>query len=165
MQDELRIVDLPKGERSSVEPILEQSFEGLYLWHSRRTLRNIEVVKSLLVNGKNVGVSMLEELDRRIGYVYYIAISPEFRGRGFGGVLLDHSINYFSAQGIKEIYASVEADNKESLLLFRSRHFRETGFGELSRKYGRIKAAKLYAKMLVVRGETLLYREPNQKLQ
>ena len=43
----MEVVDVPKGERERLVPILEESFEGLYLWHARRTLQSIEVVRAV----------------------------------------------------------------------------------------------------------------------
>ena len=42
---EIEIAEVPKQARASLIPILEESFEGLYLWHARRTLQSIEVVR------------------------------------------------------------------------------------------------------------------------
>jgi len=54
------------------------------------------------------------------------------------------------------VYASVGEDNVESNALFRNRGFRQTGFGEVSRKYGMLKAMSMYRAMFVVPGEVLL---------
>jgi ribosomal protein S18 acetylase RimI-like enzyme len=166
MEGNLEIVErVPTEERHGLEPILEESFSGLYLWHSKKTLRQIEVVNSAVLNGKRVGLVMLKNLSRQIGYVYYIAVAAQYRGKGLGGALLDHTLSYLSRTGAEEVYASVELDNTSSVELFRSRGFRETSFGEVSKKYGRVEAAKLYSKMLVVPGETLLHRELSSSKQ
>ena len=39
-------MDVPRGERAALEQILEESFEGWYLRHSKRTLREVEEVRA-----------------------------------------------------------------------------------------------------------------------
>jgi len=66
-------------EREQLYPILESGFEGWYLSHSKRTLREIEKVFAARLNRIDVGVVMLKNIDPKIGYVYYIAVSSEYR--------------------------------------------------------------------------------------
>ena len=121
---ETEIVDVPMGERERLVPILEKSFEGLYLWHSKRTLRSIELVRVARTReGEDCGLIMLKMLKVGAGYVYYVAVLPKFRGRGIGGKLLDSAIAYFSGTSATDIYASVEHDNIESNILFGGRGF------------------------------------------
>jgi ribosomal protein S18 acetylase RimI-like enzyme len=162
MRENVKIEDVAAEDRFALEPILDEAFSGLYLWHAKRTLRNIEVVRAAKVGGESVGLVMLKKLTSKAGYVYYIAVAPTYRGKGVAGQLLDHSLQYFAELGAKQVYASVEESNRDSLLLFGSRGFRPIGFAELSKKYGRLEATKMYAEMLVVHGETLLSRELNQ---
>ncbi len=139
--------------------MLTESFTGWYLWHSKRTLKGVEVVRAAIVGDRPVGVVMLKTLENKIGYVYYIAVAKEYRRRKVASRLLDNSLDYFSSLGMKEVYASVEEDNPESARLFGSKGFAATGYGEVSRKYGRLHALAMYRKMLVVPGEMLLFRE------
>lgn len=158
MQDgNLRIVDVPQEKRSALERLLEESFEGWYLRHSKKMLEEIEVIRAAEVNELPVGLVMLRTLYEVAGYVYYIAVSTEFRRMKVGTRLLENSLEYFSALGMKEVYASIEEDNVESAGLFRSRGFERTSYGEVSKKHGRFRALNMYRKMLVVPGEVLLY--------
>ena len=47
-QKNLAIIDVAKGKRARFDWILEESFEGWYLMHSRRTLRDIELVRAAM---------------------------------------------------------------------------------------------------------------------
>jgi hypothetical protein len=49
--DGTAIVDVPRKERADLEWILEESFEGWYLMHSKRTLRDIELVRAANPSG------------------------------------------------------------------------------------------------------------------
>jgi ribosomal protein S18 acetylase RimI-like enzyme len=159
LDSDLRI-DLLKGkDRSSLEPILEKSFEGWYLWHSKRTLMNIDEVYSAKMGEENVGLVMLEMLDKKTGYVYYIAVPPEHRGQKIASRLVDFSMKRFQDEGAEIVFASVSEDNAESNALFKTHGFRPTNYGEVSKKYGKLGAINMYRKMVIVSGEILLEKE------
>jgi ribosomal protein S18 acetylase RimI-like enzyme len=155
-EENLAIIDVPKGKRAGLEWILEESFEGWYLMHSKRTLRNIELVRTAITSGKVVGLVMLKTLAESVGYVYYIAVAKASRKSGIGKLLLEDALRHFKASSVKEVFASVEKDNEPSEALFASEGFTQTNFGEVSKKYGSLHTANMYREMLVVPGEVLL---------
>ena len=156
---EFEVVDVPKGGRERLLPILEESFEGLYLWHARRTLQSIEVVRAARTGeGEDAGLVMIKTLDEGAGYVYYVAVPPRFRRQGIGGKLLDDAISRFAKMGVRDIYASVEEDNVESKRLFGSRGFDRLKDSEMTARYGRIRSLLMYREMMVVPGEVLLVK-------
>jgi ribosomal protein S18 acetylase RimI-like enzyme len=156
---ETEVVDVPRGERSRLLPILEESFEGLYLWHARRTLQGIEVVRAARTSeGEDAGLIMLKVLSEGAGYVYYVAVPPRFRRQGIGGRLLDDAISLFAQRRVRDVYASVEEDNVESKTLFGSRGFERVEGSEMAERYGRIRSMLMYREMMVVPGELLLGR-------
>src|SRR5579875_76579 len=116
-EGEFKIVEVAPNERAELESLLEESFTGLYLWHSKKTLKDIEYVKSALINSERAGVVMLKYLDTKLGYVYYIAVARKFRGTGVAGKLLDDSLELFFKHGVQEVYASIKEDNSQSLRL------------------------------------------------
>jgi ribosomal protein S18 acetylase RimI-like enzyme len=159
-EEEEELVDVPPSERRALlDPILEESFKGLYLWHARRTLREVERVRAASIGGEVVGLAMLTNVSSEAGYVYYIAVAPEHRRRGVGRRLLGDALEYFEGRGSEEVYASIEEQNVESMALFASAGFRKTDHDELSRKYGAFRALDMYRKMLVVPGEELFFKE------
>jgi ribosomal protein S18 acetylase RimI-like enzyme len=155
----VEISEVAPSERERLLPILEESFEGLYLWHSRRTLNSISLVKAARVAGEDAGVAMLKTVASKAGYVYYIAVAKRFRGKGIGGRLLDDALALFSDQGMEEVYASVEEENVESNALFSSRGFERMTGNELADEYGRVRAFIMAREMMVVRGEVLLRKK------
>lgn len=160
----ITISDAPPNDREALVPILEDSFEGWYLRHSKRTLADIPMVRQATFNGDRAGLIMLKDLGKSLGYVYYVAVAKEFRGRGVAGMLLDNSLSYFFERGMREVYAGVEEDNEGSFRLFQSRGFKKTTRGELAKKYGTVNSFVLLRKMVIVPGEVLLYREISPKL-
>lgn len=155
-ESEIEVVDVPKGERSRLLPILEESFEGLYLWHARRTLQGIELVRAARTEGEEVGLIMLKRLSQVAGYVYYVAVLPRFRGKGIGGRLLDGALAHFSTTKVEDVYASVEEENESSKTLFHSRGFDHLRGSDMAERYGRLRSLLMYREMMVVPGEVLL---------
>ncbi len=155
-QDDITIVDFPAGKRKGLEWILEESFEGWYLMHSKRTLRDVEVVRAAILSGKPVGLVMLKTLEGSAGYVYYIAVAKAQRKKGIAKLLLEDSLRIFKASKVVEVFASVEENNKPSEALFASEGFTRTSFGEVSKKHGKLHTINMYNAMGVVPGEVLL---------
>jgi len=155
-QEDLAIVDVPKKKRAGFEWILEESFEGWYLMHSKRTLRDIELVRVAMSSGKAVGLVLLKTLAESVGYVYYIAVAEASRKKGIGKLLVEDSLRHFKASKVKEVFASVEEDNERSEALFASEGFTRTSFGQVSKRYGGLHTLNMYREMLVVPGEILL---------
>jgi ribosomal protein S18 acetylase RimI-like enzyme len=156
MTEDTAIVDVPKGKRKGLEWILDESFEGWYLIHSKRTLRKIELVRASISSGKPVGLVMLKTLEERAGYVYYIAVAKSNRKKGIGKMLLEDALRIFKSSGTREVFASVEKDNEASEALFESEGFTRTSFGRVSKRHGSLHTINMYNEMRVVPGEILL---------
>lgn len=153
-QVEMRVV--PLQDRASLDGVLESSFTGIYLRHALRTISEVETVRAAFLDGEPVGLSMLKMLEAKAGYVYYIAVSGPHQRKGIGSVLLRDAIELLTSEGAVEVYASVGEHNAESNALFKGHGFRRTSYGEVSRKYGMLKAVGMYRAMFVVPGEVLL---------
>jgi len=157
-QEGIEIVDVPVSQRTDLKWILEESFEGWYLRHSTGMLLKIETVRAAMSQGNPVGLVMLKKLENGAGYVYYIAVAKSQRKKGIGKLLLEDALEGFKAGKVKEIFASVESDNESSEALFASEGFKQTSFGEVAGKNGRLRALNMYREMLVVPGEILLHK-------
>jgi ribosomal protein S18 acetylase RimI-like enzyme len=156
MSTGLKIVDVPPAQRSSLKWILDESFEGWYLRHSTRTLREIEVVRAAIASGKPVGLTMLKSIEGKVGYVFYIAVARANRKQGIGKLLVEDALDLFKTARLGEVFASVEEDNEPSEKLFASEGFTRTSFTEVSKNYGHLHALNMYRTMWVVPGEILL---------
>jgi len=157
-EEGIEIVEVPRNERTNLEPILQESFEGLYLWHSKRTLQDVDIVRAAILSGAPVGLIMLKTLEQGVGYVFYVAVAKAHRGMGVAGLLLRDALNRFRAAGVAEAFASVEEDNTPSEKLFREEGFVRTSLGEVSKRHGPVHALNMYRIMVVVPGEILLHR-------
>ena len=107
---------------------------------------------------------MVKRLDSKTGYIYYMAVLPEYRGKKIGGKLLDRSITHFSDAGLDMVFASLMQEHDDANQLFKSREFKEINFGEVARRYGKLHALNLYRKMVVVSGELVVYKDLTHKL-
>lgn len=159
LDQEIKISRVEGKQRENLDPILEKSFEGWYLRHSKRTLREVEEVFVAKIGESNCGLVMLKPLDKYTGYIYYIAVSPEYRGKKVSSRLLEFSVSRFVDRGMNRVYASVSEDNVESNALFLSHGFVKTNYGEISKRFGKLGALNMYRKMLIVSGEIVLYRD------
>ncbi len=155
-QEDVVITDVPPGKRAGLEWILEESFEGWYLMHSKRTLRDVELVRVALSSGKPVGLVMVKMLEKGVGYVYYIAVARAHRKQGIAKRLLEDALRLFIASAVKEVFASVEENNIPSEALFASEGFTRTSFTEVSKNHGSLHTLNMYRAMTVVPGEILL---------
>ena len=154
--EDVMIVDVPSKKRAGLRWILEESFEGWYLMHSKRTLRGIELVRAATLSGEPVGLVMLKTLEGKVGYVYYIAVATAYRKKGIAKQLLENALQHFKASNVEEVFASVEENNKPSEALFASEGFTRTSFHEVSKRHGSLHTLNMYREMLVVPGEVLL---------
>ena len=154
----MTITEMARASRGSLVPILDQSFTGLYRWHARKTLHSIRWVKAASRDGRHVGLSMFKMLPGRTGYAYYIAVRPSQRSAGIGGLLLDDSLAVLRAAGAARVLACARAENTPSIRLLESRHFSRTGFAEVARSKGLVRAAVLWMRMVVAPGERVYVR-------
>ncbi len=158
VQNGVVIVDTPQQERFTLDPILEESFDGWYLRHSRKTLAEAEMVRMAKVSGEPVGLIMLKTLDPGAGYIFYVAVAKAHRGTGVAALLVRDALDLFRAAGLTDAFASVEEENFPSERLFSTEGFTRTGLAEVSKKYGFLRALNMYRMMVVVPGEVLLHR-------
>ena len=78
------------------------------------------------VLGYAVALTVLDESE-----ILNIAVDPEFRGHGVGGLLLDAALAEVKARGAVAVFLEVRESNEAARKLYRSR-----GFEELSRRRG-----------------------------
>ena len=86
--EETVIAEVPREDRGKLERILEESFEGWYLMHSKRTLHEIGTVRAAVSSDTPMGLIMVKDLEPRVGYVFYVAVSRAYRMKGVAGFLL-----------------------------------------------------------------------------
>jgi ribosomal protein S18 acetylase RimI-like enzyme len=158
MSSTVQIEGAPTESRKSLRLIVDQSFQGIYRWHARRTLRSVKWVRKATRAGTRVGLTMVTMLGQSCGYICYIAVTPAQRAKGIGGFLLDDALELLRAAGAQEVFACAQADNVPSIRLLRSRDFVRTGFRELVLVKGFARTARLWIRMVVAPGERVFVR-------
>lgn len=63
---------------------------------------------------KGIAGTVLGGYDGRRGYVYHLAVAPDYQGRGWGKVLLNRVINELKSLGALKIHLFVFNDNKSA---------------------------------------------------
>ena len=150
------LIDLVGEERERAVPVLKDGFVGIYRWHAKRTLRTATWVRAAIMDGDVRAISILEQLEAEVGYVYYLSTAATHRRQGLGRLLLDDALSLFRRQGFRVAYAAAEEDNEPSIALFRSRGFRLVERRELGFREGGLGAWGLRSRMMLVGGEVLL---------
>jgi ribosomal protein S18 acetylase RimI-like enzyme len=158
-EEGIEVVDIPMERRSTLDHVLEESFEGWYLRHSRRILQEVETVRAGMLSGEPIGLIMLKTLEPGVGYVYYVAVAKSHRARGVASLLLKDALDLFKSRGDSEVFASVEKDNLPSEKLFVAEGFVKTNLMEVSQLHGTLRAFNMYRMMMVVPGEVLMHRK------
>jgi ribosomal protein S18 acetylase RimI-like enzyme len=76
-------------------------------------------VKMLLAHGKTTGFISYSKK----GHVYAIYIAPQYRGKGYSKLLLDHAANNFRKRGLKKMDLDVFKHNHKALKAFKKAGF------------------------------------------
>jgi ribosomal protein S18 acetylase RimI-like enzyme len=152
------IVDLADGDRERAVPVLIDSFTGIYRWHAKRTLREVDRVRAVVRGDDVVALTMLEPLVVDVGYVYYVAVASSERGRGLGGRLLDDALSIFQEDDRAVAYVATEEENEPMVRALARRGFREVERAELGWADGGLGAWGLRSRMTLVSGEILMGR-------
>jgi L-amino acid N-acyltransferase YncA len=101
-------------------------------WHSA----HLEFARLVAVSDGNrvTGWAALSPVSRRAAYAGVAEVSVyvgcEFRGRGVGGLLLDHLIRESESNSIWTLQAGIFPENEASIALHTNHGFRQVGFRE-----------------------------------
>ena len=112
-EEAIRIIKRVMGER--------------HAYYALEALRALEESTGLVarVNGRSVG-SVVAYIARgsgrapSLGIIYYVAVLPQYRGRGYGKVLVASAEEILESSGSEVFVSTIEASNEASINLFRS---------------------------------------------
>jgi ribosomal protein S18 acetylase RimI-like enzyme len=71
-------------------------------------------------DGSGIVASVLVGHDGHRGWVYYVAVDPDCRHRGYGRVIMDAAEDWLRARGIEKMQLMVRADNSEVQAFYQS---------------------------------------------
>jgi len=130
--------DASAADRAAIERIARASFDGIYAFFALRGVRRADPVLVAEQDGAVIGFleGLVFDGAPLIGYVYFVAVDPDRRGRGTGRSLVAEALRRFQAAGATRIFAAVPEDNDASRRLFECLGFEETPRSALRRWYG-----------------------------
>jgi ribosomal protein S18 acetylase RimI-like enzyme len=71
-------------------------------------------------DGGGIVASVLVGHDGHRGWVYYVAVDPDCRHKGYGRVIMDIAENWLRARGIEKLQLMVRPDNSQVQAFYRS---------------------------------------------
>ena len=89
--------------------------------------RKLQVQPELFIVGvreSQVIGSAMAGYDGHRGWIYYLAVDPEYRGRGYGGRLIDHLSAELRTQGCPKFNVMVRNDNIEVIQFYQKLGFK-----------------------------------------
>ncbi|HHV34350.1 MAG TPA: GNAT family N-acetyltransferase [Syntrophomonadaceae bacterium] len=78
----------------------------------------------LRIDGRLIG-TVLGGFDGRRGYIYHLAVHPDYRGRGYGKALLDRVCRELNALGAPKIHLFAFNDNQAAATFYPSQGWEE----------------------------------------
>ena len=129
----LQIRFAEKSDLSQARQILRKFFTGSYLYWSDLLLGRLDTLVAV-VNRRVVGVAELYTRDTeshgRIGVIGFIAVDPEYRGRGIGKRLVGEAERISRERGCSYSAASTRHDNTVSIRMFTGMGYKLYRWGE-----------------------------------
>jgi ribosomal protein S18 acetylase RimI-like enzyme len=71
-------------------------------------------------NGGGIVASVLVGHDGHRGWVYYVAVDPDCRHRGYGRVVMDAAEHWLRGRGIEKLQLMVRSDNSQVQTFYQS---------------------------------------------
>jgi len=151
--------DASAKDREAIERIARLSFDGVYAFFAVRGMRRADPILVAEQDGAVIGFLEGHVFDGvpPIGYVYFVAVDPDRRGKGTGRVLVTEAVSRFCAAGATRVFAAVPKDNDASRRLFESLGFQGVPRSALRRWYG-WRGIGVQMRMVIAPHEILLAR-------
>lgn len=115
-----------------LQPILKKTFPDLqektkisYL-KEKIAKKKGEILK-MLVEKKLAGFSVWFAEDKKLAYIWWLVILPEWQRNSLGKKLLKVTLEEIKNHGFKKVWAKVKTDNFPTLVLLAKFHFYITG--------------------------------------
>lgn len=137
-------------EEGEIEVMIHRDFSSLDIirasmgrWHHHfaRSVKDYGgVVLDLIFRGRAVGQSVIYTVDLGysvLGVIYYIAILPEYRGKGLGKILLASAEEVLSDMRSENLLATISGDNEASLKLFGEMGYQLYSWDQISDRCGK----------------------------
>lgn len=145
-------------DKKEIYNILVASFTPTYAYYARKSFEDLNNVLVAEDEGTVIAVinwRVFDVGDKRIGYLFWLAVLPEYRRMGIARNLIQHAIMKMQQEsGLVEVYAAVEKNNIPSQSLIKSLGFTFISRGDMKKKYG-LRCPRLYFQMMLLPKEDL----------
>ncbi len=147
-------------DRDAIKELLNLSFDPVYAKYAKMSFESLE--QSLVVEDENrlIGVAnwrTLQAYEEKIGYLFWLAIHPDFRRKGIGESLMQRAIEILIQQKLSVILTTVEKDNTPSRSLFEKLGFTGIKRTEMRKRYGK-ESPRLIREMWLMPWEDLFIK-------
>ena len=147
-----------KSDREDIKEVLVKSFTPTYAYYAQKSFVKLDNVLAAEDKGKVVGVinwRILRVGGQKIGYLFWLAVLPEYRRMGIAKGLIQEVIKKIQQEaGLAEIYAAIEKHNEPSRRLIESLGFSFISRLDMKKKYG-LRCPRLYFQMMLLPKEDL----------
>ncbi|MCX8185123.1 MAG: GNAT family N-acetyltransferase [Sulfolobales archaeon] len=144
-EDSLSVVEVDSSDYGLVKKVVELVEKTMGMWqaHYASTCFNQKICRSLAIaSEKLLGVVLFYtaqlELDRSLGVIYYVVVREEYRGRGFGKVLVSSAEYLLEDAGVDLVVATARSENTPSRNLFNSLGYSEISLHAIEEIYGEL---------------------------
>ena len=155
-----------QDDREKIKEVLVRSFSPTYAYYAQKSFADLQNVLVAEEEGKVTAVinwRILEAGEKKIGYLFWLAVQPEYRRRGIAKELIRAAISKMLQEStLTEIYAAVEKSNAPSRELIGSLGFALISRAEMKKKYG-LKCVQLYYQMMLHPKEDLFMLHRDNK--
>jgi ribosomal protein S18 acetylase RimI-like enzyme len=148
-------------DKEEIKEVLVASFTPTYAYYAQKSFVNLKNVLVAADEGKVIGVinwRIFEVGEKKIGYLFWLAVQPEYRRMGIAKKLINDVIKKIQQEiGLAEIYAAVEKNNIPSRRLIESLGFTFISRPDMKKKYGS-RCLRLYFQMMLLPKEDLFIK-------
>ncbi len=129
-----------QNDLEAINGILTISFSRIYAYFARRSIASLQNTFISEDGGKIAGVINYRIFDlesKKVGYLYYLAVHPDYRRKGIGKSLIRQAIHSIEKEtGPADIYAAIEKKNRPSRELIVQIGFIPISRSTIKEKYG-----------------------------
>jgi len=147
-------------DKVGISQVLENSFDSTYAYYAQKSFASLE--NSLIAEEDGVaGVTnwkIIHSNSDKIGYIFWLAVHPDYRRKGIGEGLIQEAINCMQKEaGSLDIYSATDKDNIPMHKLFGKMGFTPDGRSVIKKKYG-VRCLQLYSRMMLMPWEVLFIK-------
>ncbi len=125
----MKIRPFEQGDRTAVISLWERS-NLIVPWNDPATDidRKLQVQAELFlvgIEGENLVSTAMGGYDGHRGWIYYLAVEPACRGRGYGSQLVEHLSEIMLEKGCPKVNIMVRSSNREVVRFYRQLGFKQ----------------------------------------